>query len=350
MKAAIDSLVRTAHRPVAALRGWLPWGAGEGAPGKLRRSPRPVEPFDIGDRPTIGLALSAGGAKGLAHVGVIQVLEENGIQIDAVAGTSMGAYVAAMWASGLDGEQLEELAATVREKRDLWSLVDPVLFPRRGFIYGTKIERRLRTTLDNRTFREMVRPLYVMVTEFEGFRRRVIHEGDVASAVLASIAIPGIVVPVMRDGVEYVDGGVCDPLPVAVLREMAGVDHIIAVNVLPTVEEFHQSRKVQPELSDLPIWKRILIWLSKQINWFARGNILDTLRSAAMASQMRVVEHSAELADVTIRPVDHAARWHDYTSYRRYIDVGREAALKALPEILRMVKSGNGKSPNARSE
>ncbi|MCB1087143.1 MAG: patatin-like phospholipase family protein [Verrucomicrobiae bacterium] len=347
MKAAIDTLIKTAHRPVAALRGWLPWGSGESNRHPRVKAERPVEAFDIRDRPTIGVALSSGGAKGLAHIGVIQVLEESGIEVDAIAGTSMGAYVAAMWASGLNGEELEELAATVQDRGDLFSLVDPVFFPRRGFIQGRKIERRLRVTLGDRSFREMVKPLYILATEFEGFRRRVLHEGDVASAVLASIAIPGIVVPVTRDGIEYVDGGVCDPLPVGVLREMAGVDHIIAVNVLPTVEEFHLSRQNRPDCPELPLWKRPFCWLNRQVNWFARGNILDTLRSAAMASQMQVVEHSAQLADVSIRPVDPSARWHDYTSFRRYIDIGREAAQNALPEILAL---SGGQAPPQTSE
>lgn len=339
MKAAIDSLVSAAQRPVAALRDWLPGlGKGDSTGDPVVPDLTPIVP-DTPARPRIGLALSAGGAKGLAHIGVIQVLEENGITIDAVAGTSMGAYVAAMWASGQDGEHLEELAASMREKRDLWSIVDPVLFPRRGFIRGAKLERRLRATLGTMTFEEMKRPLYVMATEFEAFCSRILNQGDVASAVLASIAIPGIVVPVTRDGIEYVDGGVCDPLPVAVLRNVAQMDRVIAVNVLPTVEEFYDSRKARTDCPKLPLWKQPICWLNQQVNWFARGNILDTLRSSAMAAQMRVVEHSAVLADITLRPIDKAARWHDYTSYRRYIELGREVALEALPKIKALLQT-----------
>ncbi len=334
MKAALDASKKSANGPLAVLRRWLPW-SDVGTAGSTSRQKRrsPAEPKRDGRRPSVGLALSSGGAKGLAHIGVIQVLEENGIEIDAVAGTSMGAYVGAMWASGLDGEQLEALAAEMKGRRDLWSLVDPVAFPRRGFIRGWKIERRLRKTLGHRTFKEMARPLYLLATEFEGFRRAVLDEGDVASAVLASIAIPGSVVPVVRDGVEYVDGGVCDPMPVDVLREEAGVDHVIAVNVLPSIEEFQESRRARPDCEVRPLWQRPFCWLNRQVNWFARGNLLDILRSAAMASQMRVVEHSTELADVLIRPVDTEARWHDYTGYRRYIEIGRKAAEEALPAI-----------------
>src|SRR5690606_18433250 len=102
-------------------------------------------PETVGEppRPRIGLALSSGGAKGLAHVGVIQVLEENGIKIDAVAGTSMGAYVGGLWASGLNGSELEGLAASMAGRRELWELVDPAV-PRRGFIGGRKVLQRLR--------------------------------------------------------------------------------------------------------------------------------------------------------------------------------------------------------------
>src|SRR5690606_17360606 len=116
-------------------------------------------------RPRVGLALSSGGAKGLAHIGVIQVLEENGIEVDAVIGTSMGAYVGGLWASGLNGQELEELAATMATPRDLWALVDPLFPPRRGFIGGEKVRYRLEESLGERTFLEMEKPFYAVATE-----------------------------------------------------------------------------------------------------------------------------------------------------------------------------------------
>lgn len=184
-------------------------------------------------RPRLGIALSSGGAKGLAHIGVIQVLEENGIPVHAIAGTSMGAYVGGMWALGLNGKELEELAATMAVRRDLWGLVDPLLPPRRGFVGGRKILARLRDTLGERTFDELAKPFLCVATELNGYGRAVLREGEVATAILASLAIPGIVAPVLREGVEYIDGGVSEPLPVDALREFGGVDKIVAVNVLP---------------------------------------------------------------------------------------------------------------------
>lgn len=278
----------------------------------------------------IGVALSAGGAKGLAHIGVIQVLEENGIPVTAIAGTSMGAYVGGMWASGRNGRELEALAATMVAKSDLWSLVDPALPPRRGFIHGRKILKRLRHTLGEKTFDELAKPFFCVATELNGYVRSVLHEGDVASAILASLSIPGIVVPVLRDGIEYIDGGVSEPLPVNALREAGVVDKIIAVNVLPRPGE---ARRFKHTPKNYKPWRNPCSWLNQKVNLFARGNLLDILRGAAMGSQMRLVERSASHADLVIRAVSPMPRWHDYTSYRSYIELGRLAAEACLPEI-----------------
>lgn len=280
-------------------------------------------------RPRIGLALSSGGAKGLAHVGVIQVLEENGIKIDAIAGTSMGAYVGGLWASGLSGSELESLAATMAGRRELWELVDPSI-PRRGFIGGRKVLSRLRRTLGEKTFAELEIPFYCVATELNGYARAVLHEGDVASAILASLAIPGIVAPVVRDGVEYIDGGVCDPLPVSVLRDLPAIDRVIAVNVLPKVNQTRHFNEVAPKYR---LWKNPCGYLNQQLNLFARGNLLDILRGAAMGSQMRLVESSAVNADVLIPAISPVPRWHDYNNYGAYIALGRAAAESMLPEI-----------------
>lgn len=282
-------------------------------------------------RPRVGLALSSGGAKGLAHIGVIQVLEENGIAVDAVIGTSMGAYVGGLWASGLNGKELEKLAATMATPRDLWSLVDPLFPPRRGFIGGEKVRHRLGDSLGNRTFAELEKPFFAVATERETLERTVFHSGEVASAITASLAVPGIVVPVERDGIEYIDGGVCDPLPVNFLKEIGVVDKIIAVNVLPPVGSLHSPHGPEHEI---PIWRKGLRWLNKHLNYFATGNLLDILRSAAMGSQMRLVERSARKADVLVRAITTRSRWHDYNNYRHYIEIGRLAAEEALPEIL----------------
>lgn len=286
--------------------------------------------------PRIGLALSSGGAKGLAHIGVIQVLEKHGIEISEIAGTSIGAYVGAMWASGLDGKELEALASEMKTGRDLLTLVDPILPPRRGFVRGNKIERRLRHTLGDTTFEELKKPLSVVATELDGYRRVVFETGDVASAVRASLAIPGILEPAVRDGVAYMDGGVSDPLPVDVLLDKP-IDLVIAVSVIPSLAELPEEGREPLDSIDegrRSWWRRSLSWLNGKANYFAKGNLFDILRGAAFGSQLRLVEASAARADILIRPVTNHCRWHDYTAWEEYIAVGRKAAEEALPEIL----------------
>lgn len=306
------------------------------------RSPRAGSPKRVdgkhpdSTRPRIGLALSSGGAKGLAHIGVIQVLEENDIPVSAVAGTSMGAYVGGLWASGLDGKQLEELAADMGGKRDLWRLVDPVFPPRRGFVRGSRIRERLERSLDGKTFADLEKPFVAVATELESLERAVFHEGEVTSAIHASLAVPGVVVPVTRHGVEYIDGGVCDPLPVRLAREAFDLDFVIGVNVLPPVGSLR--RKPRPAKRRGP-WRRALGFANRHLNVFARGNLLDILRGAAMGSQMRLVERSARQADVLISAISPKTGWHDYHRYAEYIAIGRAEAERALPAIRELLST-----------
>ena len=107
--------------------------------------------------PKIGLALSCGGARGLAHVGVIQVLEEEGIPVDAIAGTSMGAYVGSLWAAGLNGTKLEALAREIKDRRTMLRLLDPLFPPSEGLIRGDKIRKHLERSLYTQKLTVVVR-------------------------------------------------------------------------------------------------------------------------------------------------------------------------------------------------
>src|SRR6185436_18191358 len=128
-------------------------------------------------RRRIGLALSAGGAKGLAHIGVIQVLEENGIEIDVIAGCSMGAYVASCWAVGCDGQQMERLAREVEGRWGRWKLIDPCFPPRKGFLRGRAVIQRLKRTIGDAYFSDLVRPLRVVATDLNTLDRVTFESG-----------------------------------------------------------------------------------------------------------------------------------------------------------------------------
>lgn len=287
----------------------------------------------------IGLALSSGGAKGLAHVGVIQVFEENGIEIDAIAGASMGAYVGSLWAKGLDGMELERIARVHEGRWGLRPIIDPVFPPRRGFIRTTRLARQLRSSLGDIHFAGLLRPLRVVATHLDTLDRKVFDQGEVVPAVEASIAIPGIFVPVCVDGETYVDGGVVDPLPVDVLEEM-GIERIIAVNVIPTAEQLRGWLQAERELatSNGSRWS-IGRCLNENLNYFATGNVFDTMIQAFVGAQMLVAENATRRADVVLRPVDCNGWWHDFTHPGKYIDLGRCVAEAALPQLLALTNS-----------
>jgi NTE family protein len=286
----------------------------------------------------IGLALSAGGAKGLAHIGVIQVLEENGIEVDVVAGSSMGAYVASVWAMGLDGEAMQKLAYEVKGRWGRWKLVDPAFPPRKGFIRGEAVIRRLRETLGDAHFSDLARPLRIIATDLNTLERMVFASGEVTKAVHASCAIPGVCVPVTIDGETYIDGGVAEPLPIDVLSEM-GINQIIAVNALPPSSFLRCCREKEKEQAEiLRKHPDALNLVTRQVNYFANGNILDILMSAVHGSQIRVAEQAARRASVILRPLAIDAQWHDFNHPGKYIELGRQVARQHLDELKALVR------------
>jgi len=289
----------------------------------------------------VGLALSSGAAKGFAHVGVIQVLEENGIEVDVVAGASMGAYVGALWTHGFDGCELERLSRELEGAWAFWSLIDPAFPPRRGFLRGFAVKKRLMRSIAGARFGDLVRPLRVVAANLATLERVVFSSGEVATAVHASTAVPGICVPVTIDGETYTDGGIVDPLPVDVLREM-GVARVIGVNVIPTPDRIR--RAIQAELqqrrhnetSGLGLFRRVLP-LNRQVNYFARGNLLEILMRSVHGAQIRMAEASCQMADLVLRPEIYDDRWLDYRHPGKFIALGREVAERHLGEIKSLV-------------
>ncbi|MDA0989931.1 MAG: patatin-like phospholipase family protein [Verrucomicrobia bacterium] len=290
---------------------------------------------EIGRR-RIGLALSAGGAKSLAHIGVIQVLEENNIDVDVIAGTSMGALCGALWAHGVDGKAMEQLARRNESPWGLWKLIDPVFPPRRGFIRGNQVRRVVQSVIGDAHFSDLERQLRVVATNLETLERVVFDSGEVAPVVHASMAMPGIVVPVDLNGQTLVDGGVADPLPVGVLMEM-GVERIIAVNTIPSPDELRSCAIVRREV---PPRRRSPIshWFNQQVNYFATGNVLDIWAKSMLGSGTRMAEGACKQADVVLRPVSCDGRWHDFGHPSRYIELGRQVAEAQLDTIKALVK------------
>ncbi len=291
----------------------------------------------------VGVALASGGAKGFAHIGVLQVLEENGIEVDMIAGSSMGAYVGSIWAYGASGAEMERLAREMEQRWAIWSLIDPVFPPRRGFLRGVAIKSRLMRTIGESHFGDLVRPMRVVATNLETLDRMVFAHGRVADAVHASIAVPGICVPVIVGEGTFADGGIVDPLPVDVLRE-AGVSRVIAVNTIPTPERMRlalQSRRARAREEGQRTRENssTILPFDQHLNYFARGNILEILMRSFLGVQTRMAEAACRDADLVLRPDIDDNRWVDFRNPDKYIRAGRSITLKQLDEIKALTRN-----------
>lgn len=173
----------------------------------------------------VGLALSGGIARGPAHLGVIAVLEREGIPIDVVAGVSAGSLAGALYCAGLRLERLQAYLTDVT-----WPLLARPVWPRYGFVTFDPLEAWIRRLIGNVTFADLERPLAVGVTDLETGEAVTLCEGDVARAVHASCAVPGFVAPVEINGRWYGDGGAANNLPAMTARQL-GADYVIGVDL-----------------------------------------------------------------------------------------------------------------------
>ena len=175
----------------------------------------------------VGLALGSGSARGWAHIGVFRALAEAGIRVDCVAGTSVGALVGAVFASGkLDA--LEEVVLGLDWKQ-IACFFD-VVFPKSGLIDGKKVADFVRSHMREENIEDLPIPFGAVATDLATGHEVVAQSGDVIEAIRASISVPGIFTPVRKDGTVLVDGGLVNPVPVSVVREM-GADFVVAVDL-----------------------------------------------------------------------------------------------------------------------
>lgn len=191
----------------------------------------------MSEQPKIVLALGAGAARGLAHIGVLKVLEEEGIPIAAIAGTSIGAFIGALYAAGVPVAQIEKIARDV-DWAHLFRLVDPIL-PTSGLIDGKKVMAFMARLLPVHTFEDLRLPLAITATDIETGDELTIKKGNLLEALRAAVAFPGIFTPVRFRDRFLVDGGLCNPVPADVARNM-GAEIVIGVCVIPSVEKVHQ--------------------------------------------------------------------------------------------------------------
>lgn len=199
----------------------------------------------------LGLALSGGGVRGLAHIGVLEVLTEAGIPIHFLAGTSAGGFVGAFYAAGVSPQTMKEEALRVTSGSGRFSFLQRTL-PFRGVLSTQKVIEYLDKFLGNLTFDQLQVPLSVVAVDLRTGQKVVLNQGRVLDAVRATIALPGLFTPVELGEWLLVDGGLLDHLPVGVVRQM-GADLTIAVdvaadeNTLDTITEELRRRPFVPD-------------------------------------------------------------------------------------------------------
>jgi NTE family protein len=247
--------------------------------------------------PRIGLALGGGAARGFAHIGVIQALEESGLRPDLVVGTSAGSLVAALYASGKRPAELVQLADAMDE-----SAITDWAFPGRGLIRGEALARFVREHTGGRTIEAMAVPLGIVATDLDSGAPILFQRGDTGMAVRASSAVPAVFQPVRIGAREYVDGGLVSPVPVRFARQM-GAELVIAVDISAAPEGNATGDAMRMLLQTFAI-------MGRSINNFE-------LRDA----------------DVVLRPRLPGVSGADFAARKKSIQAGREATLAALAEL-----------------
>ncbi|MFZ4552242.1 MAG: patatin-like phospholipase family protein [Aquabacterium sp.] len=247
--------------------------------------------------PRIGLALGGGAARGFAHIGVLQVLEEQGIKPDIVVGTSAGSVVATLYASGKTPTELGQMAMSLDES----SITDWV-FPGRSILKGEALAKFVRTATNGRQIENMRVPLGIVSADLQNGQPILFRRGDPGVAVRASSAVPGVFEPVKIAGREYIDGGVVSPVPVRFAKQM-GADVIIAVDISAIPEG-------QPTKGALDILMQTFNIMGHSISQFELAD-----------------------ADVVMRPKLEGVGSAEFSARRLSILAGREAALTVLPQL-----------------
>jgi NTE family protein len=253
---------------------------------------------DVARVPSIGVALGGGFARGIAHIGVLKVLEEEGVPIRVIAGTSVGALIGACYCSGLTLAEMHELAHNTRfTSFARWTL------SRRGFASNDRMIAFLTRTLKCKTFEELRIPLGVTATDFNSGQGVVFHSGSVIDPVRASCAYPGMFLPVQIRGRYFVDGMLSHPVPAHPVREM-GADRVIAVHLRGT-------------------------WAQGR----APRNLFDVIGQSFAIAQDAMSMLWRGGADVVIEPDVAGYAYDDFKRADDLIRVGEAAMRAAMPEV-----------------
>jgi NTE family protein len=273
----------------------------------------------------IALALGGGGMRGIAHIGVFRKLESEGFNIRAVSGTSVGGVIGAIFAGGFPSDeiitQIEEIDQSTLFRRG------PNEGP--GFMGMQGLADALHQWMGDLTFADLKIPFAVTATDLNTGKEVILTQGRVVDAVLASAAMPGIFPPVQIDGATLVDGGILDPVPVAVARSLAPELPVVAVCLSPS------NGDLSPMLLQIPVTGSIQLNLLGQLGRFRWGQALQVFSRAidAEARMLAELRMQIERPDVIVRPDVGKYGILDLVDTSELVSVGEQATEAVLPEI-----------------
>ena len=287
----------------------------------------------------VGLVLGVGVGYGFCHIGVLRVIEQEKIPIDVIAGSSMGAIIAALWVTGKSSDEILEITSEFSEPKSIWGLVD-FTFPRLGFLKGNKLQKFLKRHLGNKTFYDVKVALRVIASDVKRKESRVFDKGLLVDAIMASCAMPGVFAPFKFKNELLVDGGIINPLPTEPLIKM-GVKKIIAVNVTPSREDImRQYAKIKEEITVIlpqDLKKRRWFNFKEGLKNAFKNNIVELIFSSVEILQSEVASKEAQLADVVLHPDTSGMYWLELHRSKEFAKRGEEEARRKLDKIMQVV-------------
>ncbi len=305
----LQSKLPISSRYILAVLMLLPMAACKTVPPAVV-APVPVVQKEAPRHVKIGLALGGGAARGFAHIGVIKVLEANGIVPDFVVGTSAGSVVGALYAAGNDGFALQKMALKMDESAFTdWSI--PLFSKLSGVLKGEGVQNYVNRAVNNTPIEKLKIPFGAVATDLNSGAPILFRRGNTGLAVRASSSVPGVFQPVKISGHEYVDGGLVAPVPVRFAKEM-GADFVIAVNISAAPEG-------QSGSSSLGVLLQTFAIMGKTIN-----------------------EKELKDADIVIRPALNGMKGNDFAARNTAIMAGEQAAIAAMPMIKKKLQEMRG--------
>lgn len=314
------------------------------------------------NRARLGLVLGSGSARGLSFIGVLKVFDEENIPIDYITGSSIGAIIGGMYASGIRAKDIEGIFLHLKLKRFLDFTV-----PSKGILSGDKIEERIREIIKNKKFNELYIPFSIVATDLVKGQRVIFEQGDVAHAIRASIAIPGIFTPVEMEDMILVDGGVTDPIPSDIVKKH--VDKVIAIDLSTVIKDIRKKVKTKSSKFAKTFKKRLIDTEIKHLKEYLEQKRINIPLSLSMFLSPAFIFHflkkrgKAEIdiisitrqsyslltneftrlklensnVDLIIKPNLEGIQWLEFDKAKQCIEAGERIARRHLKDIKRLI-------------